>query len=58
MIAKLKIVEEEVDECGFWFEVLIETNTITEGKILDLKSEALELQKIMSASIITLRKRQ
>lgn len=58
MISKLKIVEEEADECQFWFEVLMETGTATDGKVKELHQEATELFRIMSASIKTLRNRQ
>jgi len=57
MIAKLKIVEEEADECGFWFEVIQETETMPVEKTRGLHKESNEIFKIMAASIVTLKKK-
>jgi four helix bundle protein len=57
MISKLKIVEEEADECGFWLEVIQETETMPAEKVKNLHRESSEIFKIMAASILTLRKK-
>jgi len=54
-LAKLAIVEEEADECGYWLELLIETNLIEEPQVAPLRQEASELTAIIVASIRTAR---
>jgi len=58
MINKLKTVEEESDESKYWFELLVDSDTIPASAIAVLHKEADELFRIMTASIATLRKRQ
>ena len=55
-INKLKIVEEEVDESGYWLELLLEVLPENEPEILVLKKEASELLAITVSSIKTARK--
>ncbi len=50
-IAKLGIVEEEADECIYWFELMEEANLLPQATIAPLKSEANELLAIIIASI-------
>ena len=50
-IAKLGIVEQELDESMLWFELLIEAETVPEAKLQDLMKETDELQRIIAASI-------
>lgn len=52
-IAKLGIVEEEVDECIYWLELIDDGKILPVGSIAPLKSEAEEILAIMSASRIT-----
>ena len=54
MIGKLKIVEEEVDEAGFWLEIFEESGYGL-SEIAPLKRESYELLSIVVASIKTLR---
>jgi four helix bundle protein len=54
-IAKLGIVEEEVDESGFWLELIVEHGIRPQAEIRPLQIEADELTRIMSASIATAR---
>lgn len=54
MISKLKTVEEEIDETGFWFELLEEAGYRHED-LGDLKDESYELLAIIVASIKTLK---
>jgi four helix bundle protein len=58
MIAKLSIVEEEADECLYWLELLVESNTIPEAKVASLMTEINEILAMVVASIKTLRSRQ
>ena len=51
--AKLGIVEEEADECGFWLEMLIESGLIPESKLKPLCEEASEITAMIVASIRT-----
>lgn len=56
MLAKLAIVEEEVDESAFWLEFIIDTEMLPAVKLAELLDEANQLTAIMVASIKTLRK--
>ena len=49
-ISKLGIVIEEVDETGFWLELLAESGIIKKEDIKDLFRESNELTAIMVAS--------
>ena len=57
MIAKLKIVEEEVDETLYWFEVLVEAGLLPRARIASLMVEADAILAMTVASIKTLRSR-
>ena len=57
-INKLKIVEEELDETLFFFELIEEINPSFKKDIQPLYKEGNELLSIIIASIITLRNRQ
>ncbi|MDI9443215.1 MAG: four helix bundle protein [Pirellulaceae bacterium] len=50
-IAKLGIVEQELDETMLWLELLVESHIITENRLADLHAEAEELLRIVVASI-------
>jgi len=52
-IAKLGVVEEEADECAFWFELLVEACLLAPGKVSALRNEADELVRIIAASRIS-----
>lgn len=54
-INKLKIVEEEVDECCYFMELLLEINPGLEKAIAPLLKESNELLAITVASIKTAR---
>jgi len=49
-IAKLGIVEEEIDESGYWLELLIDANIIRQAAVTRLLAEVNELTAIMVAS--------
>jgi four helix bundle protein len=49
-VAKLGIVEQELDETMLWFELLTASGIVREQKLLPLHQEAEELIRIMVAS--------
>jgi four helix bundle protein len=55
-IAKMTIVEEEIDESIYWLELLVESKTIEMEKVEVLIKEANELLAIIVASIKTAKK--
>ena len=57
-INKLKIVEEEVDECSYFLELLLEINPAVQKAIDPLLKESQELLAIMVASINTARSKK
>ncbi len=57
-IAKLGIVEEEIDECAYWLELLQEGNLVPRERIAPLHAEANELTAIIVASINSAKQRR
>ena len=57
VIAKLSIVEEEVDEAMYWMELLEETTLASRTQVARLIAEANEILAMTVASIKTLRRR-
>jgi four helix bundle protein len=57
MIAKLKTVEEELDESAFWMELLVESGEVREESVTSLLDEQNQLFRIVVSSIKTLRQR-
>ena len=55
MIAKLKIVEEELDESLYWMELLVEAEISSKEHLKPHYQEGNELLAITVASIKTLR---
>ena len=53
---KLKMVEEELDETLYWLELIIQSGLIKENLLQDLKTENIELLKIIVSSITTMKK--
>jgi four helix bundle protein len=49
-IAKLGIVEEEIDESGYWLELLIDANIVKQSAVTRLLVEVDELTAIVVAS--------
>jgi four helix bundle protein len=49
-VSKLSIVIEEVDECCFWMEFVVEEEIIDEARVAPLLEEAKELTAIFVAS--------
>ncbi len=52
-IAKMGIVLEETDECGYWLELLCESGTMQATRLADLQRETEELTAIVVSSIKT-----
>jgi four helix bundle protein len=50
-IAKLGIVEEEIDECAYWLELLHESRQVAHEEVKLLHAEADELTAIIVTSI-------
>lgn len=57
-MAKLGIVEQELDETMLWFELLMETGVIATEKLQPLHEEAEELIKIVVTSIKATKSKQ
>jgi four helix bundle protein len=55
-IAKMGIVEEECDESLFWMELLIESERVKGGRMVQLMREGGEILAITVASIKTARR--
>ena len=58
MIAKLAIVEQELDESILWMELLIESEIVRRQLLADLLDEAEQLLKMTVASIKTIKSRR
>jgi four helix bundle protein len=52
-LAKLGIVEEEADECLYWLELLVESETVPESLLAPLMTEANEIVAMVVSSIRT-----
>ncbi len=57
-VARLGVVEEEADECGYWLELLVDSGLMPEKQLSELRKGAGELVAITVASIKTARKRK
>ena len=58
VLHKLVIVEEEADESLYWLELIIDSGTMPENKLAELKNEMNEIISMIVASIKTLRSKQ
>ena len=56
-INKLKMVEEELDETCHWLDIIIETGILPKERTMPLYEECVELLKITSRSIVTMKKK-
>ena len=50
-LAKLGIVEEEADECGYWLELIAEHGLLPENRVRDLIGEANEIVAVTISAI-------
>lgn len=57
-LAKLGIVAEEADECGYWLELIRDGNLLPEEIVTPFEAEASELTAIIVSSIRTTQKNQ
>ena len=55
-VSKMGIVEEEIDECLYWMEMLIEGGAMKQERLEPLMSEAGEIAAMVVASIKTARR--
>ena len=56
-IAKYSIVKKETKETNYWLRVICDTNPVIKSRMIDLQSEGLELVRIISAIIISAKKK-
>ncbi|MEG3990729.1 four helix bundle protein [Microcoleus sp. S28C3] len=54
LIAKLRIVEEEADECLYWMELIVEAKLVDVENLRSIMSETNEILAMTVASIKTL----
>ncbi len=55
-VHKLSIAQKECNETLYWLELLKETNYIAQEQFEDLMKEAEEIMRMLTASIITVKK--
>jgi four helix bundle protein len=55
-ISKLGISLEEIDECCYWLELIMESGMLSEAKVKPLHTEANELTAILTAALKTAKK--
>ena len=54
---KLKMVEEEIDETTHWLSIIIDSEMLEKDRIKPLYEESVELRKIISKSIVSMKER-
>lgn len=54
---KLKMVEEEIDETTHWLSIIIDSEMLEKERIKPLYEESVELRKIISKSIVSMKER-
>jgi four helix bundle protein len=54
LIAKLRIVEEEADECLYWMDLIVEAKLVDVANLRSIMSETNEILAMTVASIKTL----
>ena len=57
-IHKLKVAMKELSETRVWLKIIVESGYIAHSNMAALIEESVELSRILSASVITARKRQ
>jgi four helix bundle protein len=55
LIAKLGVVEQEIDEAIYWIDLVIEGEVMSAVRLAELRAEAEELLKIVVSSIKTIK---
>ena len=56
-VHKLKIAMKELSETRIWLKLIGESGYVEKGKLADLIGESKELSRILSASVITTKKK-
>lgn len=56
-VNKLKMVEEEIDETCHWLSIIIDANMLPKERVEPLYTESIELRKIISKSLISIKDR-
>jgi len=51
------MVEEELDETAHWLDIIMETEVLPRKRVMPLYEERIELLKIISRSIITMKQK-
>ena len=54
-ISKLEIALKECNESGYWIELLFETGSLSESIYQNLNSKIIELRRMLTASVTTLK---
>lgn len=54
---KLKMVEEEIDETTHWLSIIMDSEMLEKERIKSLYEESIELRKIISKSIVSMKER-
>lgn len=58
LLAKLGIVEQELDESLLWMELIVESQMMTTSRVSEMQAECEELLRMTVASIKTLKSRR
>lgn len=58
LLAKLGIVEQELDESLLWMELIVESEIVPAARVADLQAECEELLRMSVAAIKTLKCRR
>ncbi len=56
-IHKLAIAQKEANETMYWLELLFKTNFIDEKMFKSLESDLIEIQKLLTSIIVTIKKK-
>lgn len=56
-IAKYTIVKKEAKETNYWLQLIYDTNHTIQTKMIDLQKEGLEIVRVVSAIIISAKKK-
>lgn len=54
---KLKMVEEEIDKTTHWLSIIMDSEMLEKERIKPLYEESVELRKIISKSIVSMKER-
>ena len=56
-ISKLEIALKECNESGYWLELLFETDSLTENEYKKFNSKVIELRRMLTSSVTTLKQK-